>query len=133
MTDKTFPSRDKMFFMLCEVIREEANNKLAFLGVFTGKDILFPPNTAFPVTAPLISWAVFIESGAGEFKANMRIMDPTGEAIPCGDFQLVKKPGINATAFAQIFAPKLKQGMYRMVLELEGREFDEQFKVGVSA
>lgn len=124
------PSQEKFNFILCEDIREERGNKLTFLGVYTGGDILCPKGAKETILPSLTLFFGFGD-GEGEFDVRMKLTGPDGSIIVEKNIERAKKKpreGMNLIFGFKPFHVK-KFGMYTAVVNLDGETYERTFDI----
>lgn len=133
---KKYPVTKSVKFVLCEDVREEAHQKLNFLGVFPADSItvlgpMGPPDG--PGVAVLASLAIVVtfKDVEGEFEARLRIAAPDGKVTfddAIGKVDLAKRGTATLAWKAQGFAVT-KFGRYRAEVLLDERSYPFEFDI----
>lgn len=127
--DKQFPTDEKLVFYVCDAIRQEANNKMALLGIYLGGDIVL--EEAPPVVLP--SLGVFFQflDGAGEFAARLQVLTPKKDIPIDVDLKNITiKEGMRQTTALTINVMKFEvPGDYLFRLLLDDRAYDRVINV----
>ncbi len=124
------PSQERFNFILCEDIRQEVGNKLTFLGVYTGGDILFPKGTKEMVLPSLTLFFGFGD-GEGEFGVRIKLTGPDGSIIVEKELErAIKKPreGMNLIFGFKPFHVK-EFGTYAIAVYLDGEPYERTFDI----
>lgn len=123
------PTKEKLNFVLCEDIRQEVGNKLTFLGVYAGGDIIFKPGAAHVLSS--LAFFFGFRDGSGEFLGRFRVVAPDNATMIESDTgKLVKAPDHGMNFFAAVRGFEFRVlGTYRAILSLDGTDYDVPFDV----
>lgn len=132
--DKQFPTREKATFIVCEDVRQELGGKFSLHGVFGTRNIILENVLGNPEDVEFLqSLAVYISfsDGEGEFSSGVQLLDPDGndllEGTDTDKSAVIGSHGINFTFKFSPFAVKV--GTYRIVVSLDGKDYEETFNV----
>jgi len=133
---KKYPVTKSVKFVLCEDVREEAHQKLNFLGVFPADSItVLGPKKApdGPGVAVLASLAIVVtfKDVEGEFEARLRIVAPDGKVTfddAIGKVNLVKRGTATLAWKAQGFVVPTF-GRYRAEVLLDDRAYPFELEI----
>lgn len=125
----SYPTKDRVSFLVAEDIRQEANGKISLLGVFTGGDVLVVGDPA-QATLKLIFLWVF-ENGEGKYKAQITLTAPSGKRLfESPEVDIDKGANTNAT-FAIVFAHVgFEEGVYTATMHLDNETYPRAFRIG---
>jgi hypothetical protein len=135
VVDKTYPSEDEITFLLCESIRQEANNKLTLIGLFTGGDVLVPVNATL-ITLPTFGLLFIFKDGEGTFSIHASIFSPTNKLLLArAKLEDSKKDKDGPMVIALMMTPFVTDeiGQFRVEIELDSEKYERTFEVKKSA
>lgn len=134
---RQYPKADLMKTLICEQARLELNQKLSFLGVYAGDEIIFHPTPAGEIQYRLqgLAFVFVFKDGAGEFDCRFTLTNPDGEdsyQLPLEPLRIEK--GKSAACVVQIGNIGFKkEGVYRAALSLERKKYSFEFTVSSNA
>src|ERR1700746_950006 len=75
--NKSSPKSEGSSFLLCEDVREEVNNKLSIIGVFSNDEIVLQKDILIPSLMAIL----FARGGEGPGETRVSLTDPNGQAV----------------------------------------------------
>jgi hypothetical protein len=133
---KKFPTAKAVRFVLCEDVREEARQKLSYLGVFPADSITVigpsvTQNGAGVAQIASIAIVITLKDLEGSFESRFRIKAPDGATVfdeGMGKVELTKRGTATLAWKAQPFVvPKF--GRFEAELLLDGRPYPFEFEI----
>lgn len=130
---KKYPTDEKTSFILCEDIRQETGNKVSFLGVYGGRNIIFR-GEGEKVQLPSLAFVFSFLDGEGEFNITFSIINSKKDEIfsqPAGI--LKKKLGKIMNVYLKVspFAGKVF-GKFSARLKLDEKTYERTFELNKS-
>ena len=124
--NKSLPKSDGSSFLLCEDVREEVNNKLTIIGVFTNDDIVLQKD----VVIPSLMAVLFARGGEGPCETRISLTDPKGQAVIESPKQtiILEKNKVHLAA-VRVLAPQLLVGRYTIKFFFDGEAIQRTFEV----
>jgi len=124
--NKSLPKSDGSSFLLCEDVREEVNNKLTIIGVFTNDDIVLQKD----VVIPSLMAVLFARGGEGPFETRISLTDPKGQAVIESPKQtiILEKNKVHLAA-VRVLAPQLLVGRYTIKFFFDDEAIQRTFEV----
>ncbi len=130
----TYPSDDKIHFLVCEDARPEPGNKHTLLGVFGGNDITINDAPVENGALPSIAFFFKFNDGEGTFSMRANILTPDGKDLLSGKSGDTEKPAIKNPGEALIVVLKVvpfpvQVGSYTVRISLDGHAYERNFGV----
>ena len=124
--NKSLPKSDGSSFLLCEDVREEVNNKLTIIGVFTNDDIVLRKD----VVIPSLMAVLFARGGEGPCETRISLTDPKGQAVIESPKQtiILEKNKVHLAA-VRVLAPQLLVGRYTIKFFFDDEAIQRIFEV----
>jgi hypothetical protein len=124
--NKSLPKSDGSSFLLCEDVREEVNNKLTIIGVFTNDDIVLQKD----VVIPSLMAVLFARGGEGPCETRISLTDPKGQAVIESPKQtiILEKNKVHLAA-VRVLAPQLLVGRYTIKFFFDDEAIQRTFEV----
>jgi hypothetical protein len=124
--NKSLPKSDGSSFLLCEDVREEVNNKLTIIGVFTNDDIVLQKD----VVIPSLMAVLFARGGEGPCETRISLTDPKGQAVIESPKQtiIIEKNKVHLAA-VRVLAPQLLVGRYTIKFFFDDEAIQRTFEV----
>src|SRR6266567_67544 len=127
--NKQLPTREQVIFVPCDDVRQEIGNKFSFMGVYTGFDILFPKEVPQEIIFP-IALVFWLTAGEGRFRYSIKVYDPNGAEVVNNPTETLDKKTNEAAMLAVKIAIKMiSLGKYRIVLDLDGTQFERSLNI----
>ena len=126
---KSLPKSDGSSFLLCEDVREEINNKLSIIGVFSNDNIVLQKD----VLIPSLMAVLFARGGEGSCETRVSLTDPQGQTVIESPKQTVvlEKNKVHLAA-VRVLAPHLMVGQYTIKFFFDGAPIQRTFGVKTS-
>jgi hypothetical protein len=121
--NKQLPTKEQVIFVPCDDVRQEIGNKSSFMGVYTGFDIAFPKEAPQEITF-LIALVFWLIGGEGHFRYSIKVYDPNEAEVVNTPTETLDKKANEAALLAIKLPIKVSVGKYRIVLDLDGRQFE---------
>lgn len=124
------PTDANIDFILCDVIRRNAEGKLDIAGYFPIHEVKLDPSVPLPAACNL-TFAFVVKDGDGRFRASFRLLDPLGAELhqqPLDDFaKEARVPHVIMLLLNRI--PVARAGNFTVVLEIDGQEFRRPVRI----
>jgi len=139
--EKTYPSDERVQFILCEDVRQEMGNRYSALGIYGG-DVLIVEKLGEGQSldtgvslASLATIFTFVD-GQGQFDGSFELVAPDGTVQMRETFGQLTKPSMthrmNVISVLKPFALH-GLGMYKAAAILDGKRYEREFKINVRA
>ena len=122
----SLPKSDGSSFLLCEDVREEVNNKLSIIGVFSNDDIVLQKD----ILIPSLMAVLFARGGEGPCETRVSLTDPKGQTVIESPKQTVvlEKDTVYPAA-VRVLAPELMVGQYTIKFFFDDVPIQRTFEV----
>jgi len=134
----TYPNPQDVTFLVAEDIRQEASNKISFIGAYTGRSLQIPASgpsqhvAGVTLTLPQLAFYFGLRGGKGVYSARPELIGPDNVNLTPGlQAQQAAKP-IETLVLDIMFkvAPfPLKLGTYRARVFLDDKVYEQTFSV----
>jgi hypothetical protein len=123
---KSLPNSDGSSFLLCEDVREEVNNKLSIIGVFSNDEIVLQKN----IIIPSLMAVLFARGGEGSCETSVALTDPHGQIVIESPKQtaVLEKNKVHLAA-VRVLAPHLMVGQYTIKFFFDDVPIERTFEV----
>ena len=123
---KSLPNSDGCSFLLCEDVREEVNNKLSIIGVFSNDEIVLQKN----ILIPSLMAVLFARGGEGSCETRVALTDPHGQTVIETPKQttVLEKNKVHLAA-VRVLAPHLMVGQYKIKFFFDDVPIERTFEV----
>jgi hypothetical protein len=123
---KSLPNSDGSSFLLCEDVREEVNNKLSIIGVFSNDEIVLQKN----IIIPSLMAVLFARGGEGSCETRVALTDPHGQTVIESPKQtaVLEKNKVHLAA-VRVLAPHLMVGQYTIKFFFDDVPIERTFEV----
>lgn len=136
MTRIILPTKEKTRFLICDDIRQEVGDKLSFIGVYTGGDIVPTPvpqsvnaGAAPPALSSLSCYFGFTD-GEGDFPCKILIKSPNNQSLAEYDFGNIKKERDKVINIIFRISPfPLTPGTYKAIAILDTESYENEIIV----
>jgi len=124
--NKSLPNSDGSSFLLCEDVREEVNNKLSIIGVFSNDEIVLQKN----ILIPSLMAVLFARGGEGSCETRVALTDPHGQTVIESPKQtaVLEKNKVHLAA-VRVLAPHLMVGKYTIRFFFDDVPIERTFEV----
>ena len=133
---KSYPTRDKCAFIVCDDIRQEQGGKLSLMGWFPDGIVLVNiaegPSSGPALALSTLAMAVAFLDGAGDYRARVRLVAPGGKEMLSPDNVIpVSKGEGKAMTLNFKLAPFTHDsfGQFRLSVSLDDHEYGFTFEV----
>ena len=124
--NKSLPKSDGSSFLLCEDVREEVNNKLSIIGVFSNDDIVLQKE----IVIPSLMAVLFARGGEGPCETRISLTDPKGQTVIESPKQtVILEKGTIHPAAVRVLAPELTVGQYTIKFFFDDVTIQRTFEV----